>query len=128
MPKVSITMAVLNGIKTIGKAIKSAQCQTEKDIEILIVDDGSTDGTADYVAEMAKLDPRIRLFRLEKNMGGAAARNIALANATGDWIDVLDADDWYEPERLETFLKAAAVYNADLVTDNMKIFDHALGQ
>jgi len=128
MPKVAIIIAVLNGIKTIGKSIESAQCQTEKDIEIVVIDDGSTDGTADYVKGFAETDPRIKIIKLEKNGGAAAATNIAIEQATGEWIAILDADDWYEPERIDILLKAAAAYNADLVCDNLKIFDHARGE
>jgi succinoglycan biosynthesis protein ExoO len=128
MPRVSIIIAVLNGIRTIGKAIESAQAQTERDLEILVVDDGSTDGTPDFVHGYAARDPRIRLIRLEKNVGAAAATNVAIAQAKGDWIGVLDADDWYEPGRVEALLKAAAHHDADLVGDNLRIFDHIRGK
>jgi len=128
MPKVSIIIAVLNGITTIGKAIESAQVQTEKDIEIVVVDDGSTDGTVEFVRSLAEKDSRIKLIKLEKNIGAPAATNVAIEQAAGEWISILDADDWFERPRIEVFLKAAKQYDADVVCDNLAIFDHALNE
>ncbi|MDP9128320.1 MAG: glycosyltransferase [Pseudomonadota bacterium] len=125
MPKVSTITPVLNGVKTIGRSIESAQRQTFKDIEIVVVDDGSTDGTADLVRSYAAQDPRIKLVQHEKNMGGAAASNKAIESATGEWIAILDADDWFEPTRIEDFLKIAEQYPVDAVADNLKLYDHA---
>ncbi len=128
MPDVSILIATLNGAKTIGRSIESAQNQTVKDIEIVVVDDGSTDGTYDVVATMAAADPRIKCIRLPQNVGVGGARNVALANATGVWLTILDADDWYEPNRLEVLLKTARDEKADLVADNLEIYDHVRQQ
>jgi succinoglycan biosynthesis protein ExoO len=126
MPEVSIIMATLDGANTIGKAIESAQDQTLRDIEIIVVDDGSTDGTGDLVSAMAGKDARIKCVRLPQNIGVGGARNVALVHATGEWVAILDADDWYEPNRLENLLKAARDTKADLVADNLKVYDHAL--
>jgi succinoglycan biosynthesis protein ExoO len=126
MPEVSIITATLNGASTIGKAIESAQDQTLRDIEIIVVDDGSTDGTLDLVTTMAAKDTRIKCVRLPQNLGAGGARNAALFHATGEWVAILDADDWYEPNRLEVLLKVARDTKADLVVDNLKIYDHAL--
>jgi succinoglycan biosynthesis protein ExoO len=128
MPQVSIILAVLNGEQTIRKAIESAQSQTIRDIEIVVVDDGSVDRTGDIVASLAASDPRVRLLRLPKNIGVGGARNAALAVAAGEWITILDADDWYEPPRIEVLLKAAQNLKADLVADNLKIYDHICGK
>lgn len=124
MPKVTVLIAVLNGAKTIERAIDSARRQTERDIEILVVDDGSTDDTSEIVTRAANTDPRIRLLRMEKNMGAAAASNAGMTQARGAWIAILDCDDWWEPRRLETLLIAANKTNADVVCDNLKIYDH----
>jgi succinoglycan biosynthesis protein ExoO len=126
MPEVSIIMATLDGANTIVKAIESAQDQTLRDIEIIVVDDGSTDGTGDLVSAMAGKDTRIKCVRLPQNIGVGGARNAALVHATGEWVAILDADDWYEPNRLEILLKAARDTKADLVADNLKVYDHAL--
>jgi len=127
MTDVSILIATLNGVKTIRKSIESAQKQTMRDIEIVVVDDGSTDGTYDLVTSMAAADPRIKCIRLPQNVGVGGARNVALANATGTWLTILDADDWYEPNRLEVLLKVAKDEKADLVADNLRIYDHVRG-
>jgi succinoglycan biosynthesis protein ExoO len=124
MPQVSIIVAVLNGEETIRKAIESAQNQTVRDIEIVVVDDGSTDGTGNVVTEMADDDLRIKYIRLPQNGGVGAARNAALAAATGKWITILDADDWYESNRLEVLLNMGEGLHADLIADNLKIYDH----
>jgi succinoglycan biosynthesis protein ExoO len=124
MPKVSIILAVLNGEQTIRKAIESAQNQTMRDFEIVVIDDGSTDKTGEVVTAMADEDRRINYIRLPQNGGVGAARNAGLAAATGEWITILDADDWYEPNRLEVLLKMGGALHADLVADNLKIYDH----
>jgi succinoglycan biosynthesis protein ExoO len=128
MPEVSIIIATLNNEKTIGKSVESAQNQTVRDIEIVVVDDGSTDGTYDLIAAMAARDARIKCVRQRQNIGAGGARNAALANATGEWIAILDADDWYDPTRLEVLLKVAQDYKADLVADSLKIYDHVRQQ
>jgi succinoglycan biosynthesis protein ExoO len=126
MPEVSIITATLNGANSIGKAIETAQDQTVRDIEIVVVDDGSTDGTLDLVTAMAAKDTRIKCVHLPQNLGIGGARNVALVHATGEWVAILDDDDRYEPNRLEVLLKAARDTKADLVADNLKNYDHAL--
>lgn len=126
MPLVSIIIATQNNENTIGKAVASAQNQTVQDIEIIIVDDASTDSTYDHVARLAAGDRRIKCVRLRQNLGPSGARNAALGHATGEWISILDGDDWYEPNRLEVLLRAAYDYKADLVADNLKIYDRSL--
>jgi succinoglycan biosynthesis protein ExoO len=86
MSEVSIIIATLNNEKTIGKSIESAQNQTVRDIEIVVVDDDSTDGTYDLIAAMAARDARIKCVRQQQNIGAGGARTAALANATGEWI------------------------------------------
>jgi succinoglycan biosynthesis protein ExoO len=125
MADVSVIIPVYNNAATIGRAIASAQGQTLRDIEIVVVDDASTDQTFDVLTKLAAADPRIKVVRLPKNLGAGGARNAALANATGDWIAVLDADDWFLPNRLEMLLKAAKMSNAIAVLDNLQIYDHA---
>jgi len=100
MARVSVLIPAHNAADSILSAIASAQAQTFTDIEIIVVDDASTDSTADLVHERALSDTRIRLFRLEQNSGPAAARNVGLAHATGEWIALLDADDTFSDNRL----------------------------
>lgn len=128
MLTISAIIAVLNGRATIGRMIGALQAQSMRDFEIIVIDDGSTDGTYDYVSALAADDPRIRVFRLPDNKGPAAARNEGLKQAQGEWVCVLDADDWIEPGRFHAMLQAAMETGADIICDNMKIYDHALGR
>lgn len=95
---VSIIIPSYNCRPWIGEAIDSALSQTWRPIEVIVVDDGSTDGTADWAS--AHYGERIRVFR-QSNRGAAAARNTGLASAQGEYIQFLDADDIITPHKLE---------------------------
>jgi succinoglycan biosynthesis protein ExoO len=127
-PSVSVIIAAYNVEAFIARAVESATAQTVPDIEILVVDDASSDATAGIVENLAAKDSRIRLLRQETNRGPSAARNRALGEAVGAWIAVLDADDAWLPERLEKLLAIAAETQSDAVADNQILFDHALQQ
>ena len=99
-PRVSIITPSYNSAETIDATLASVRAQTFADWEMLVVDDCSTDDSAARVAAVATLDPRIRLLRQAKNGGPAAARNRALAEARGDFVAFLDADDLWLPEKL----------------------------
>lgn len=124
-PQVSIIIPVFNGADTITEAIQSLQKQTIANYEAIVIDDASTDFSVELIAKMAAEDPRIRLIRQPVNCGVSAARNVGLENALGEWVAVLDADDWYEAERLERFLSFANTEHSDVIIDNLKIYDHA---
>ena len=117
--RISVIVAAYNAAATIDQALGSALAQTERDFEVLVVDDASTDDTAAIVA--ARTDPRIRLLRAPVNGGPGAARNLGLAAARGEWIAILDADDRFRPERLERLLLLAASSAADMVADNLHL-------
>lgn len=127
MTSISVILPVLDGAATLQRALDSLCAQTFSDFEILIVDDGSTDQTREITQSYALKDSRFRLFVLDRNRGVSFARNKGLEEARGAWIATLDADDWYEPERLEKMLSMAEVLQADAVIDNLRIFDHASG-
>jgi len=97
-PKVSVVMPVYNGAKYLREAVDSVLAQTFSQFELIIVDDGSTDGTMEVLG--AYSDPRIRLIRNDRNLGQAAARNQAFAAARGEFIAIHDADDTSVPDRL----------------------------
>lgn len=96
---VSIITPVYNSEKYIGDTIKSVLEQTYKNWEMLIIDDCSTDNTAEAINQFD--DPRIKYFKLDKNSGAAVARNVALEKAKGRYIAFLDADDIWKPEKIE---------------------------
>ncbi len=118
-PIVSIVMPAFNAGAWIGAALASAQAQTERRLEILVVDDGSTDDTAAITRAAAARDARIRLLHMPCNSGPSAARNVGIAAARGDWIALLDADDRFEVERIERLLALARANQADIVSDNL---------
>jgi len=117
MPKVSILVNSYNEDRYIGAALDSAVAQTYKDVEIIVLDDQSTDRTAEIVKSYAARDPRVKYLRSERRLGLTDGRNALLAAATGDYLTYLDADDMYLPMKVEeevNFLEAhrdyAAVY------------------
>ncbi len=121
--QVSIVIPCYNGEQFVGDAIASALAQSYSDIEVIVVDDASSDNSAEAIWAAASHDHRVKLIFLEKNRGPATARNEAFAAATGDWITLLDADDLYEPDRIERLLALARVTAADVVVDNLHVRD-----
>lgn len=108
-PTASVVMSVYNGELYLAEAIDSILAQTLTDFELLIVDDGSQDSSAQIIRSYTERDSRIRFFQLERNMGIADARNHAIAAATGEFITIMDCDDISMPKRLEkqaSFLEA----------------------
>ena len=100
MPLVSVVMPVYNGEKYVSEAIESILAQTFTDFEYIIVDDGSQDRSAEIIRCYQGRDKRIRILTHECNLGGADARNQALALACGEFIAAMDGDDVCPPERL----------------------------
>ncbi|MFN3715365.1 MAG: glycosyltransferase family 2 protein [Thiobacillus sp.] len=94
-PRFSVVIPAFNAESTLARAIESVRAQSWPAHEILVVDDGSRDATADIAARYAE----VKLVR-QPNRGVSVARNAGAAAATGDWLAFLDADDWYAPDRL----------------------------
>ena len=95
-PLVSIITPSYNSAKYIGETIESIQAQTYKNWELLITDDCSKDNTIEIVNNYIANDPRIKIFKLEKNSGAGIARNKSIAEAQGRYIAFCDSDDrWY---------------------------------
>lgn len=114
MTEVSVILTVYNGEAFLSRSISSLLRQTLRDIEILCVDDCSTDGTLGVLNAYARDDERVRVIHLDHNVGLAKARNEALRHATGRYVCTLDADDWYSDDALE---KAVAVFREHPDTD-----------
>ena len=117
MIKVSIIVAAYNIENYIGRCIESLIKQTFKDIEIIIVNDGSTDATLKRIKDKANEDSRISVINQE-NKGLIEARKIGLANAKGKYILFVDGDDWLEVNTIEKLYFNATEINADIVLYN----------
>ena len=118
--KLSVIVPCYNAEKWLGACLASILSQDVPDMEILAVDDGSTDGTQDILARAAADDGRLTVFRQE-NLGVSAARNRALAAAGGEWVCFVDADDELPPGSLAALL-AAADETCDLVVGGHCVF------
>ena len=103
-PKVSVVIPIFNGERTLTRAIDSVFAQTLSDWELILVDDGSTDRSADLIAQ-TKGD-RVTHIKHAQNRGAAAARNSGIAAARGRWIAFLDSDDVWKPDKLERQIAA----------------------
>ena len=101
VPFFSVIMNVYNGERFVGRAIESVIRQTYTGWELIVVDDASTDGTAEILARYAAQDPRIRVIRNPKNLHVGPSSNIAIRTARGKWIGRIDADDVHRPEFLQ---------------------------
>lgn len=102
---VSVIMPAWNAEKTVKAAAQSVLDQTWRNLELLIVDDASEDGTWTVLQELAKNDPRVRIQRNRVNVGPYVSKNLALNNAHGDYVTGHDADDWAHPQRLANQLE-----------------------
>ncbi len=117
-PKISVIIPAYNVESYIAQAIDSALQQTERNLEVIVVDDASTDKTLATIQSIQ--DTRLQILINPHNLGAAASRNLATESACGEWIAFLDADDWYAPERLEKLLEVIqAKPNADMISDDL---------
>ena len=101
MPKISILVAVYNTAAYLSQCLNSLLSQTLKDIEVICVDDASTDNSLALLHQYAEKDNRVKVFALKENSGQAHTRNVGLSHATGDYIGFVDSDDWLSQDALE---------------------------
>ena len=114
--KVSVIVAVYNAEKYLRQCLDSIAEQTLHDIEIICVNDGSTDGSLEIIEEYAERDERFCIYNKEnEGLGGASARNLGLERARGEHISILDSDDFFEPDMLEKAVKKSDETGADIV-------------
>lgn len=124
MEKVSIIIPVYNNERYVEKCIRSIMNQTYGDLEILIVDDGSTDGSGEILEKLAAQDKRIRLFH-QNNGGVASARNAGLDAATGTYVTFVDGDDYLERDYIEKFYYGMKGKGAEMVVCGLTYVDEA---
>lgn len=122
-PLVSVIMPAYNAEKYIEQAIRSVQKQTVRSWELIVVDDRSTDKTAEQIRRLAAEDMRIIPVYSETNHGAAESRNIALRQCRGEFVALLDADDVWHPQKLERELERARKTDADLVYSSYAMID-----
>lgn len=123
-PMISVIMANYNGAPYLAGAIRSVLDQTLDDLEIILVDDGSSDDSVKIATEIAREDSRLKVISGTRLGGPAPVRNLALEHARGDWIAIVDSDDLIRADRLETMLMAAEDHRADILIDDLAIFQN----
>lgn len=119
MTKVSIIIPVYNNEKYVEKCIQSIMQQTYRALDIIVVDDGSTDRSGEILDLLSYKDDRIRIFH-QKNIGVAAARNKGIDEATGEYITFVDGDDYIGNDYIEKLVKRAEEKHADMVICGLK--------
>ena len=121
-PLVSVIMPAYNSEKYIGKSIESVLAQDYEKFELIIVDDGSKDGTKSIVEQYAKNDIRIKLLE-QANQGVSAARNKGLDTATGEYVAFLDSDDLWDADNLSVMVQAAECTKSGLICAGFDIIN-----
>lgn len=116
-PSVSIIIPVYNVKSYLENCLKSIRFQTFGDFEVLLIDDGSTDGSRELCRRYTALDARFRLLEQE-NAGASAARNLGMEHARGRYLQFVDGDDWLTPDATGMFLHAAEATGADMVVSH----------
>ena len=113
-PLISVIVPVYNILEYLPRCVESITSQTWRNLEVILVDDGSTDGTGALCDELALSDPRIKVFHKE-NGGSSSARNLGIEKACGDYLGFVDSDDYIEPDMYERLVRAAGEHNASMV-------------
>lgn len=113
MSKISVIVPVYNVENYISKCLDSILAQTHSDLEVICVNDGSTDNSGKILDEYAARDPRVKVFHKE-NGGVSSARNFALENVSGECIGFIDSDDYIAPDMYSSLLSALEEQNADI--------------
>lgn len=112
-PLISIIVPVYNILEYLPRCVKSLMAQTYQNIEILLVDDGSTDGTGALCDELAREDARIKVFHKE-NGGSSSARNLGISQAKGEYLGFVDSDDFVEPDMYERLYEGIVKYEVPI--------------
>lgn len=126
-PRVTVIIPSYKAAATLERAARSVMNQTETSLEIIIVDDASPDATWEVALRLQRSDRRVRAERLAANAGKSHVMNFATGLARGKWIALLDADDWYAPDRIEQLVDAAEARGVEMAADNLYIVDNHAG-
>lgn len=120
---ITVIIAAYNSAAFIEPALRSALGQRGVNVEVIVVDDGSTDETANLVRGIAQSEPRLRLLQSAKSRGPSAARNFAINKARGEWIAILDSDDEMKTDRIARLVSLGKKLDCDLIADNLELVD-----
>jgi succinoglycan biosynthesis protein ExoO len=108
---------------TLLRAVHSVLTQSLRDLEVIVIDDASSDQSWTMMLDLLPTDERVRAVRHKTNSGKPIAMNRGIRMARGRWLAVLDADDWYHPRRLEALIELGERHGVDLVADNQFLYD-----
>ncbi|HEM3702781.1 TPA: glycosyltransferase family 2 protein [Streptococcus suis] len=122
MAIISVCVPVYNSSTYLKECIESIRNQTFEDLEIICVDDGSTDDSLEILKEFQRKDPRVQLIVQERNMGVGAARNRAIDLASGQYMSFIDSDDFIEPEMFEELYNKAIEKDAEIAICDVNLY------
>ncbi|MDT2817396.1 glycosyltransferase family 2 protein [Vagococcus lutrae] len=128
---VTIIMPVYNSEKYLEKSLSSVLNQTYQDFELIVINDGSSDGSLSIIQSFKKIDKRIKLYDLDRNRGISFARNIGIKNSKGKYIAFIDSDDKWKPNKLQTQIEFMKKNNIKFSYTNLNIIDnlgHHIGE
>lgn len=128
MDKVSVIIPIYNREKYINRCLDSVLNQTYSNIEVICVDDKSTDESLEICYEYQRKDDRVKVVALEKNGGVSNARNTGIKNATGEWIAFVDSDDTIESDMLSEMMGVIANTGVDIVLSDLDMFSGGKSQ
>lgn len=120
--KISVLVPVYNVEPYLAQCLESICAQTLRELEVVCVDDASTDGSLDVLKEFAEKDPRIKVVRVFSNGGQSRARNLAMGHATGAYLMLVDADDWLDPDILREMWERVERLDADRVSCGFRYY------
>lgn len=127
-PQVSVLIPAYDVADILPAAVNSVLSQTLNDLEVIIIDDASGDGTFATAQTLMERDQRVRVLQAVRNGGPGLARSLGLAASRGVWVAILDADDVFRPERLAYLIATAEEHKLDAVADNLDLVDAGAGR
>ena len=123
-PKLSVIVPVYNAKPYLQRCVNSILAQTFIDYELILVDDGSTDGSGDICDSLAAKEKQVVVIH-QTNKGQAVAKNVGIKKAVGDFVTIVDSDDWIEPQMYEEMMNSIYQYNADIVICRVKLIEES---
>lgn len=117
-PSVMIYIPTMNRLPLLNRAINSVMSQSYENIELIVVDNGSSDGTVEYLKDLSLKNPKLKVIFFDSNRGACAARNAAINMSTSTFVTGLDDDDYIAKNRIEKFVDVSAMYDVPLFDDD----------